>query len=148
MTTHVDPALVDTNVLVYAVFPAEPHHVASRALLDQAKNPGAGLCVAPQNLIEFYAVVTDPRRVAQPKTPDEALVAIDDILALPGLTLLVVPADLIARWSQLLRQSAATKKRAFDTQLVATMLANGVSKIYTFNVTDFQQFSQLQVVTP
>jgi predicted nucleic acid-binding protein len=104
MTTSADPALLDTNVLVYAVFPAMPNHAASRALVDRAKAPAADLCVAPQNVVEFFSVVTDPRRVTQPKTPDEALQAIDDLLALPGLTLLPVPSDLVARWSQLLRQ--------------------------------------------
>src|SRR5262249_48891315 len=141
-------ALLDTNVLVYAFFPAVPHHAASRGLVDGAKNAGAGLCVAPQNLVEFFAVVTDPRRVTQPKTSDQALPAVDDFLPLPGLTLLLVPADLIARWAQLLRQVAASKKRAFDTQLVATMLGNGVQKIYTFNTADFQHFPGIQVLTP
>jgi toxin-antitoxin system PIN domain toxin len=148
MTTAPDPALLDTNVLVYAVFPAMPQHAASRALVDLAKAAGANLCVAPQNLVEFYAVVTDPRRVTQPKSSDEALQAIDDLLALPGLALLPIPGDLINRWAQLLRQNPATKKRAFDTQLVATMLGNGVKKIYTFNTADFQHFTGIQVLLP
>ncbi len=148
MTTVSDPALLDTNVLVYAVFPATPQHAASRALLDGAKAVGANFCVAPRNLVEFYAVVTNPRRVTQPKTSDEALQAIDDLLALPGLTLLPVPADLVARWAQLLRQSPATKQRAFDTQLVATMLGDGVTKLYTFNTADFQHFAGIQVLAP
>ncbi len=97
-----------------------------------AEGAGANLCVSPQNLIEFFAVVTDPRRVTQAKSPDEDLQAIDDILALPSMTLLPVPADLVARWAQLLRQSSATRKGSFDTQLVATMLASGVTTIYTF----------------
>ena len=148
MTTSPDPGLLDTNVLVYAVFPAAPQHAASRALVDTAKSPGANLCVAPQNLIEFYAVVTDPRRVTHPKTSDEALQAIDDILALPGLTLLPVPADLIARWEQLLRQNPAPRKRAFDSQLVATMLGSGVTKLHTFNTADFLAFGAIQVLMP
>lgn len=121
MATVPEPALIDTNVLVYALFPAMPEHIVSRALLDTAKAAGAGLYVAPQNLIEFFAVVTDARRVTQPKTPDEALQAIDDFLSLPGLSLLPVPGDLITRWSQLIRGNSATRKRAFDTQLLATM---------------------------
>ena len=54
----------------------------------------------------------------------------------------------ITRWAQLLRQNPATKKRAFDTQLVATMLGNGVTKIYTFNTADFQHFTGIQVLVP
>ena len=150
MTTAPEPALVDTNILVYAVFPATPDHAASRALLDTAKAAGSNLWVAPQNLIEFFAVVTDPRRVTRPKTPDEALQAIDDFLLLPGLAVLMVPGDLLRRWAQLIRQSLTIKKRAFDTQLVATMLANRVMKIYTFNTADFQVFAAtgIQAVTP
>jgi toxin-antitoxin system PIN domain toxin len=150
MTASSDPALIDTNVLVYAVFPAVPNHAASRALVDIARTSGANLYVAPQNLVEFFAVVTDPRRVTQPKSSDEALQAIDDILALPGLSLLPVPSDMITRWAALLRQSPATKKRAFDAQLVATMVSNGVMNIYSFNTADFQQFSfaGIQILKP
>lgn len=43
--------------------------------------------------IEFF-VVTDARRVTQPKTPAEALLARDGFLALLGLSLLLVPGDL------------------------------------------------------
>lgn len=93
MTAVPEPALIDTNVLVYALFPAMPEHTASRALLDTAKTAGANLCIAPQNLIEFF-VVTDARRVTQPKTPAEALLARDGFLALLGLSLLLVPGDL------------------------------------------------------
>lgn len=143
-----DPALADTNVLVYAHFPTAPHYTASRVLLDQAKNPGAELCLAPQNLAEFYAIVTSPKRVSPAKSVDDALAAIDDLLALPGLSLLPVPPDVVARWTQLVRQHRVIGRKVFDVQLVATMVGNGVRKIYTFNVADFQLFPGIQVLTP
>jgi hypothetical protein len=36
MMMSVEPGIVDANVLVYAVDAEEPHHAASRALLDAA----------------------------------------------------------------------------------------------------------------
>jgi hypothetical protein len=36
----------------------------------------------------------------------------------------------------------------FDLQLVATILANDVQPIYTFNAKDFEPFPELAVVTP
>ena len=36
----------------------------------------------------------------------------------------------------------------FDLQIVATMQANGVQRIYTFNTDDFEVFPELAVVTP
>jgi predicted nucleic acid-binding protein len=90
--------LVDTNVLVYALFPEAPQHAASRALIEVAKDPDAGLCVFPQMLAEFYSIVTNPRRVTLARSPEEALQAIEQFLALPGLTLLPLPADVVTRW--------------------------------------------------
>jgi predicted nucleic acid-binding protein len=36
----------------------------------------------------------------------------------------------------------------FDLQIVATMKASGISRIYTFNTEDFEVFSELEVVKP
>ena len=37
------------------------------------------------------------------------------------------------------------RKRIFDVQLVATMLANGVKRIYTFNVKDFRGGATMRI---
>jgi predicted nucleic acid-binding protein len=36
----------------------------------------------------------------------------------------------------------------YDLQLIATLVANGVDRICTFNRADFEGFPGLQVVTP
>ncbi|MBX7073757.1 MAG: PIN domain-containing protein [Pirellulales bacterium] len=146
--TATDQALVDTNVLVYAYFQDSEHFEASRTLLEAAQNENAGLCVAPQNLFEFFATVTNARRVSQAKSCEEALKAIEEILSLPGMELLVVPADVVSRWADLIRQAPVAAKRSFDHQLAATMLANGVLRIFTFNVSDFRAISSIEAVTP
>jgi len=64
------------------------------------------------------------------------------------MTLLPVPLDLVARWATLARQHGVTRRHVFDVQLVATMLGNAVPKIYTYNVSDFRQFTQIQVLVP
>jgi len=70
-------ALVDTNVLVYALYAESEHHAACRALLDRAQAGELSLCFALQTLAEFYAVVTDSRRVTVPRSPAEALAAVE-----------------------------------------------------------------------
>ncbi|MBV8408061.1 MAG: PIN domain-containing protein, partial [Alphaproteobacteria bacterium] len=72
---------MDTNVLVYALDADSPHHAASRPLLEAAREGSATLYVTSQILCEFYAVVTNARRVANPRTPDDAASAISDFLA-------------------------------------------------------------------
>jgi len=41
MATSASPALVDTNVLVYALLPEAAEHAASRALFERAQSGAA-----------------------------------------------------------------------------------------------------------
>lgn len=141
-------ALVDTNVLVYALQQNAVHHAPSRALLTQAQGGQHDLCVTAQVLAEFYAVVTNPRRVTEPRTPMEALDAVERFLAMPGMRLLPTPADLVDRWVAVLRQQPVSGPSIFDVQLLSTMLANGVTTIYTYNTAHFDKLAGVQVLTP
>jgi len=143
-----DLVLVDTNVLVYALYRECEHHEHCRRLLDQAQAGRLDLCIAPQNLSEFYAIVTDPRRVAIPRQPAEALDAIEHMLEMPGMTLLATPTDVVQRWVALARRHPATRGAVFDLQLVATMLGNDVRKIYTYDRSDFEPFDEIEVLAP
>ncbi len=141
-------ALIDTNVLVYSLYGDYEHHSASRHLVDHAKQRDAGFCVTAQVIAEFYSVVTSPRRVTLARHPGEALEDIETILAMPGLRILPQPQDIISRWAGLVRRYPVTGQDIFDLQLIATMLGNGVRKIYTFNASDFAVFNEIEVITP
>lgn len=145
-----DPALLDTNVLIDALYEDSEHYPAARALLDQAQHGDANFHITPQVVAEFYAVVTHPKRVTIPKSPEEALTAIESFLALPGLSLLPTPPDIVSRLSALVRKypTHIIHRKIFDAQLVAAMLPYGVRKIFTFNVSDFLPFSEIEVKEP
>ena len=130
--------LIDTNVLVYSVAASAPQRIASRSLIDKAKDPSVGFYVFPHILAEFFAIVTNPKRVSPAKTPQEALVVIEQFLALPGLTLLPLPASVVARWIQLIRLRPVKGGKVFDLQTAAGMLIYGMGTIYTYNLADFQ----------
>ncbi len=148
MATSDSPALVDTNVLVYALFPEADEHAASRALFERAQGGTLALCLAPQVLAEFYAVVTDPRRITVPQQSAQALDAVRKYLVMPGLSLLPVPGDVVSRWVDLVAHHPVTRGRVFDHQLAATMLGNGVTRIYTYNRPDFELLDGIEVLTP
>jgi hypothetical protein len=78
---------------------------------------------------EFYAIVTNPRRVTVPRTSPEALQALDEILELPGMILLPIPVDILERMKMLLQKYPVTGYAVFDIHLLATILGNGVDKI-------------------
>jgi hypothetical protein len=135
----VEPGIVDTNVLVYALDADAPQHAAARALIDAARTDApATLFVTSQILCEFYSIVTNPRRVTKPRTGAEAVAAISSLLAF--LHVLPVPAHTVDGLLDLLRRHPVTGGDVFDLQIVATMQANGVGRIYTFNTDDFAIF--------
>lgn len=142
----VEPGIVDANILVYAMDADTPQHAASRALLIAARESSTTLYVTSQILCEFYSVVTNARRVSKPRPPEDAIQAISTLLAF--LHLLPIPAHAVEVWMDLLRRHPVTGGDIFDLQIVATMQAHRIDRIYTFNTEDFKVFSELVVLTP
>jgi predicted nucleic acid-binding protein len=103
MATRSDLALVDTNVLIYSLLEADPHHKSARALIERAQDGKADLCVTPPVLSEFLSAITNPRQVTTPYSADEALTEIDAFLSMRGLALLPVPPDVVQRWTAPIR---------------------------------------------
>jgi uncharacterized protein len=141
-----EPGVIDTNVLVYALDGDAPQHAAARAVLDAAREGSTTLYVTSQILCEFYSTVTNARRVPKPSSAAEAIAVIADLLTV--LQVLPIPADTIDRVLDLLRRRPVTGGDVFDLHIVAAMQANGIGRIYTFNVADFAAFPELAVVTP
>lgn len=75
MTMSVEPAIVDANVLIYALDAEAPQRIACRTLLEAAQGETATstLYVTLQILCEFYAIVTNTRRVLKPRSSFDAL---------------------------------------------------------------------------
>jgi predicted nucleic acid-binding protein len=144
----VEPGVLDTNIRAYAVNADAPQHPVSRALLDAAGDPSVTLYVTSQILCELYSLITDARRVAVVSSSVEALAIMSAMLALPGLYVLPTPARAVTAWMQLLKRHPVTGGDVFDLQIVATMQANGIQRIYTFNAADFKVFPELTVLTP
>jgi predicted nucleic acid-binding protein len=144
----VEPGVLDANVLAYALNADAPQHTASRALLEAACDPAVTLYVTSQILCELYSLITNPRRFPAASSSTEALSIISEMLALPGLQVLPTPARAVAGWMELLRRRPVIGGDVFDLQIIATMQANGIQRIYTFNTEDFEVFPELVVLTP
>ena len=143
-----DVGLLDANVLIYSIDTTAPNHKSARELVNSARNPAVTLFVTSQILCEFYSIITNPRRVAAPVTAPDAVRIIEALLALPGLHVLPLPASTVTGWMDLLRRRPVRGADIYDLQIVATMRANGIHRIYTFNTADFAVFPELDVKTP
>jgi predicted nucleic acid-binding protein len=141
------PGVIDANVLIYSMASEAPQHSTSRAFLDAVRDdPEVTFYVTSQILCEFYAVVTNPRRMTSSRSSAEALTAISGFLTF--LEVLPISMRAVEGRMDLLRRRPVTGANIFDLQLAATMLANGVNCIYTFNASDFQPFRELSVNEP
>jgi predicted nucleic acid-binding protein len=85
-------------------------------------------------------------RAARPRTPAEVLNTISGLLTF--LHVLPMAVSIVAGLIDLIRRHPVTGGDIFDLQIVATMRANSVNRIYTFNGQDFEVFPELAIITP
>lgn len=139
-------AVIDTNVLVYAADESSEFHEASHTLRDRED---IALAVTPQILMEFYAIITDPRRVTSPRSGEEARAELEKYANSSRIMTLHPTQDVLTRVIALLETyPQVTRQNIFDLFIVATMLGNGANRIYTFNESDFNLFSEIEVLRP
>ena len=139
--------LTDTNVLLRSLYPDHPHHSAAENALTVLRLRGETLCVAPQNLIEFWAVATRPRKLnGLGMTTAEAETEITSIRQLFRV-LPYTPAVLEA-WQGIVTRYGVAGKQTHDAHLVAMMQVHAVTEILTFNTADFSRFAGITALDP
>jgi predicted nucleic acid-binding protein len=139
--------LLDTNILVHAAGAQSIRHIKSKELRDQAVTGEFEACIAAQVLTEFYAVVTDPRRFQPPLTPNQAQRELRAYLS-TSLKLILPKETTVTRMLNLLGPRSVRSGKIFDVFLVATMLDNGVRRIYTENINDFKSIDEIEAINP
>ena len=145
---NADLALLDANVLIYAEQDQSPHYLASKSLRDRALTGDVAACISPQVLNEFYAIVTNPARVDEPLSAQEAIDQITKYYRSKRLAKIYPGPTIIQRELALLKAHPVAGPDIHDLHLVATMLENGVRRIYTFNTRDFDSFSEMEALVP
>lgn len=130
--------LIDTNVLIYAIQEDTSQHAASRRLVDMVAAGSPLGCLFPQVLLEFFAVMTDARRLEEPATSAEGLELVRTYSSLIPV-LQPSPAALSLLMS-LVGDLGIRGQRIFDTFLVAGMIDTGVDTVCTYNTKDFRGY--------
>jgi len=75
----------DVNTLVYAHRPELAHHAAAREWLERTLTAQQALLLSDIAISGFLRIVTNPRVFLQPTSLAEAVAAIEEILARPGV---------------------------------------------------------------
>ena len=144
--TAVDAVFVDTNILVYAQQALSPYHSLATAKLHALVSAGHPLWISRQVLREYLAVMSRPGALTAP-VPMTALIA--DVQSFQAQFLLAEDGPTITvHLLNLLGSIPCAGKQIHDANIVATMLAYGITKILTHNVGDFTRYAMQISVLP
>ncbi len=139
--------LLDTNVLIYLVNTGAPEHAAATAKIAGILASGAKTVIAAQSIYEFWSVATRPvtaNRLGW--TVDLARSTVEMLRA--RFPVLHEPPEVVGIWIELVAAHDVKGKRIHDAHLLATMKANGVSHLLTFNASDFPVMDDLAILSP
>ncbi|MEW6279615.1 MAG: TA system VapC family ribonuclease toxin [Candidatus Eremiobacterota bacterium] len=136
---------MDSNVLVYGLDTAAPLHDACSRFRDRAARGEVRAWLTPSVLHEFFAVVTDSRRVSRPLDTEQACQQME---AYRRCFRIVSPGEgFLPLLVGLLRRYRIRRQDIFDATLVATMVEHGATTLYTAD-SRLQRFQEIEVELP
>ena len=125
--------LVDTNILLRS-HPSDPSYAVVDAALTKLKHKEEALCIAPQNLIEFWAVAT--RAHQENGMGMNVSIAAKEIGKLLRLfRVLPYTPQVLEAWRRIV-----TGKQTHDAHIVAIMEVYAVESILTFKDVHFRRY--------
>ncbi len=139
-----EPLLLDSNVLVYAHNEDSLFHSQAIELIAKVIKGEIFGSLASQNLLEFYSIITDKRRLTNPISPKLATELIDQYLSSP-FEIIYPNINTNKIMAGLLKKSQIKDGQIFDVFLIATMLSNNIRNIVTANAADFEKFDGISV---
>ena len=140
--------LLDTNILVYANNLDSSFHEPCKKLVEDAVIGRFPAYIAHQNLLELYAVVTDKRRIEKPLTPRSANSLVRYYLTSDNISIIYPTHATFTLLGKLIEEHSPLSHGIFDLMLVALMMENGISTIYTANTRHFSDFKEITPVSP
>ncbi len=137
--------LFDSNVLVYAHNEDSFFHSQAIKLITKVAKGEIFGSLTYQNLLEFYSIITDKRRLTSPITPKLASELVNQYLSSP-FEIVYPNLNTSKIMVELLRKNQFKDGQVFDCFLIATMLSSNISQIVTANVKDFKKFDSISVL--
>ena len=146
MTPESERVFVDTNILIYSTFEDfDPEkHIQCTDNLNKLLQAGTTLFISSQILREYFAVSTNRNIFKKPLTYKQAVSKMKEFLA--RFTLVHEKESTIHILITLIGQYAVSRQKIHDMNIVATMVDNDITHLLTYNVQDFKQISEIQLL--
>ena len=138
--------LLDTNILLRSIEAGHPQQAIARQALERLTQTSETLYVAPQNLIEFWAVATRPTAAnGLGLTPTQALTEIAQFEA--AFIVTTDDSAIFIEWKRLVSTYNVIGLPSHDTRIVAIMRVNNIENVLTFNAADFRRYVANEGIT-
>jgi predicted nucleic acid-binding protein len=142
-----EPYLTDTNVLLRLTRRDDPDYAIVRAAVQALRQRDSVLCYAPQNLVEYWNVVTQPKDrngfgLSVVEANREAKLIEGELTLLPDND------QIHRKWRELVVVHSVSGVQVHDARLAAAMQTHGITHLLTLNVQDFVRYSGIKVVHP
>lgn len=138
--------LLDTNIVLRFVDETSAEHSLVQQAVTRLRAKGERIFLAPQVIIEFWAVATRPRAANGFNWIVEK--AHEEVIGLLRLfPLLPDTPAIFTHWLGLVTKHKVSGKQVHDARLAATAKAHEVENLLTLNIDDFKRFD-LNAVHP
>ena len=146
MTPESERVFVDTNILIYSTFEDfDPEkHIQCTDTLNKLLQAGTTLFISSQILREYFAVSTNQNIFKKPLTYRQAVSKMKEFLA--RFTLVHEKESTIHILIALIVKYAVARQKIHDMNIVATMVDNDITQLFTYNGQDFKQISEIQLL--
>jgi predicted nucleic acid-binding protein len=139
--------LIDTNILLRLLQPHHPQGALVERAVSTLRTQSETMNIAPQNLMEFWAVATRP--ASENGLGMTVETAASELAAFQRLfTLLPESAIVFPEWERLVSTHKVSGKNTHDAHIAAAMNVNGITRILTLNVQDFARYPNISAVHP
>ena len=140
--------LLDTNILVHAYNETSPYRKIASNILEKAMAGEIEACIDQQVLFEFFAVITNPKRVESPLPPDIAADLCLDLWECDEIVKIAVSELVPREVFSLVKSKRLSGSSVFDCILAVSAKVNKIDVIYTENVRDFNKYGFIKVQNP
>ena len=140
--------LLDTNILVHAYNKASPNQKVASSIIERAMAGEIEACIAQQVLFEFFAVITNAKRVESPMPLDIAAELCVDLWECDEIGKIAASESAPREVFRLVKSKRLSGSTVFDCILAVSAKANKIDVIYTENVRDFNKYGFIKVQNP
>lgn len=140
--------LIDTNIWIYAHNKASEHYSPASSIVLSAMFGFVNAFISYQNILEFYAAITNPKNV-EPVPPLSDVEEICNDLWESRTVKKIFPKQKTAIEAiRLSRALNISRTQVYDCFLALTARDNGIGKIWTDNANDFEHFDFITAENP